>query len=86
MTRELLTSIKDEMLATILATDFVQGIRTGALNQKSRDFYVAQDSYYVGVFAQLLQQMQLQLPAEWQRPFLDSSFDAYGHFVLNSFL
>ena len=83
MTRELLTPIKDEMLATILATDFVQGIRTGVLNQKSRDFYVAQDSYYVGVFAQLLQQMQLQLPAGWQRPILDSSNEADAHLGLN---
>jgi|GEM_PF-1655367 len=83
MTRYLLTPIKDEMLTTILATDFVQGIRTGALNQKSRDFYVAQDSYYVGVFSELLQQMQTQLPTDWQRPMLDSSNEADAHLGLN---
>ena len=48
----------------IFKNNFVQGIGSGNLSQRARDYYVAQDHHYVGIFAALFDQTAAQLPAE----------------------
>lgn len=62
-----LGQIQTKWLTKIMATPFVQGIRTGELSQASRDYYVAQDTHYVGRFETLLAQTMQQLPPTLRR-------------------
>ena len=82
MTREELMPIRDRMMAAIMQEPFVQGIRNGKISQTSRDYYVAQDHYYVDVFMRLLDQTNAQLPLELRRKEMTASNESDAHLGL----
>ncbi len=63
-THEWLTTQATPLLHQIRQTAFVTGIGTGELTQAQRDYYVAQDHYYIERFTQMWQAMEQQLPPE----------------------
>lgn len=63
-THDWLTTQAAPVLQQIQQTQFVNGIGMGTLTQAQRDYYVAQDHYYIKRFTQLWQKMERQLPAE----------------------
>ena len=77
-----LEQIQTKWLTEIMATPFVQGIRTGELSQASRDYYVAQDAHYVGRFEALLAQTMQQLPPTLRRRAAVTADEADAHLGL----
>lgn len=77
-----LEQIQTKWLTEIMATPFVQGIRTGDLSQASRDYYVAQDAHYVGHFEVLLAQTMQQLPPTLRRRAAVTADEADAHLGL----
>lgn len=58
---------KMNTLGQIEQSSFIQGMVTGKLTQKQRDYYVAQDQYYLQAFDAYFNQVVAQVAPQWQK-------------------
>lgn len=57
---------KITILGQIEQNAFIQGMVTGELTQRQRDYYVAQDQYYLQAFDAYFDQVVAQVAPQWQ--------------------
>lgn len=67
MLKTQLQPIQEKWLTQIKRLPFLQGLRQGHLSQTTRDFYVAQDEYYIAHFMAVTEQIKA-LPATNDEP------------------
>lgn len=77
----LLTQSQTE-LASILQLPFIDGLRSGELSQISRDYYVAQDEYYVARFMDLSLQVEQLLPPNLRSSIVADTNEGDAHLGL----
>jgi len=82
MSKTDLVQVRNDYLAKIRNLDFVREIKDGRLSQKRRDYYLAQDHYYLAAFSEATEMVDGILRSEGFLSHARDGYEASAHDAL----